>query len=387
MNVFTGIYAKLSYKKKSSMPCLNENLTRSGVFGRALYKRGGGLMASIHTIQQILRGLEPAGAQAVGNMTVIPLVSDIVDDSIIPPDALEFETSNYGTVVAFNVGTRNENGLTVSPLGNLVMTDKRAQNHVVPDMRLIKKDRRVVMDNAACVQQTQGGLVQRGKYKLMLLPVALREEALTSRKEHSYDKLWGAIREFNRTFGLSGTGHLEHFLDRFTKELDEFVAQFEVVPRQVGAVIMINHTVVGLERFPNFRYFKVMWEPLIRECYGSMSIQAARAGGAVIPKNRVLLDEKGVFDLAGIKAALIKAKSLEKAETRRIVNGFIKTKFKVRREEKADGFVLETMANPQLKGQLVRKRQIPLMFSFVKTRQWLSDPNQERMAAARAFRM
>ncbi len=58
-------------------------------------------MCKIRTIQQVLQGLAPHRAQTLGNMTVIPLVSDIVDDTIVSPDALEMETVNYGTVLAF----------------------------------------------------------------------------------------------------------------------------------------------------------------------------------------------------------------------------------------------------------------------------------------------
>ena len=343
--------------------------------------------SEVRTIQEMLRGLEPDHAQTVGNMTVIPLISEIVDDSVIGPEALELETRGYGKVVAFNVGTAEGKGLTISPLGNLIMTSKRAQNHVVPNMRLVRQGQRVVMDNAACVQETQGGLIPRGKHKLMLLPIALREDALDTRRVRSHNKLWGAIRKFNQTLGLKNMGHLEYFVNQFAKELDEFVAQFEVVPRQVGAIILVSGEVVGIERFPNYPYFKEMWAPLIRECYGSMSIQAAKAGGMVVPRNRVPLSEKGVTDLAGIKSALKRAKRLEADETRKMVNGFIKTRFKVKREEKAAGLVLETMANPQFKGQLVRKGAVPLMFSLVKTRAWLLDPNQARMATAGAFRL
>ncbi len=54
----------------------------------------------INTIQAILRGLTPARAQALGNMTIVPLVSDLVDDTIVSPNVLEMETKGYGTVIA-----------------------------------------------------------------------------------------------------------------------------------------------------------------------------------------------------------------------------------------------------------------------------------------------
>jgi hypothetical protein len=75
----------------------------------------------VNTIQAILRGLRPARAQTVGNMTVVPLISDIVDETIVSPDVLEMETKGYGSVIAYNTGTAEESGLTISPLGNLIM--------------------------------------------------------------------------------------------------------------------------------------------------------------------------------------------------------------------------------------------------------------------------
>ncbi len=144
----------------------------------------------LNTIQDVMRGLKPESPQTVGNMTVIPLISDIVDDAIASPEVLEMETLNYGTVVAYNTGTAEEKGLTISPLGNMVMTNKAAQNHALPNMKIIRKGKTVTFDNAACVQETQGGLIGRDRYRIMLLPLAIREDAIDRRKGHDYSKLW-----------------------------------------------------------------------------------------------------------------------------------------------------------------------------------------------------
>jgi len=340
-----------------------------------------------NTIQAVMRGLRPGQAQTVGNMTVIPLLSDITDDTIASPEVLELETRDYGTIVAFNTGTDSESGLTFSPLGNVVLTSRAAQNHVAPSIRIVKKGKKTVIKNAACVQETQGGLVQKGRYRIMLLPLALREDAINTRKVRSYDKLWDAIRVFNKSLGLNSIGHLEYFLTRFQKEMDEFIAQFEIVPQQVGAIILIDGAVVGIERFPNYHFFKKMWEPLIRECYGSESIRVAREKGLRIPAGRIPLETRGVKSLPDIRASLLKAKVAEEKKIKRIVNGFIKAKFDVEVEEKTGGFTVETLSNPEFKGQSVRKKEIPLMFSFVKTGDWMADPNHARFAASDEFRM
>ncbi len=338
-------------------------------------------------IRDIMRGLKPGVAQTVGNMTVVPLVSDIVDDAIASPRVLEMETRGYGTVVAYNTGSDTEKGLTFSPMGNVIMTDKAAQNHVVPNMKIIKKGKTVKFGAAACVQERQGGLIPRARHRIMLLPIAMREDALDTRKRKNHGKLWASIREFNCSLGLQKTGHLEYFVKHYRKEMDEFIAQFEIIPRQVGAVILIGGQVVGVERCPNFHYFKTMWRPLIRECYGSYSIQAARAGGADYPGIRVPLSSRKAKSLSGIRKALARAGMEEEKRIKRTVNAFIRERFKREVEERTAGFTVETLISRRFKGQMVRKGSVPLMFSFVATLDWLTDPNQEKYASADEFRM
>lgn len=340
-----------------------------------------------NTIQDVMKGLTPGDTQTVGNMTVIPLISDIIDNTIASPKVLEMETQGYGTVVVYNTGTDDESGLTISPVGNMIITRQAAQNHTLPDMKIIKKGKRLSFANAACIQETQGGYIRRDKYRIMLLPLALREDALKTRKEHNHGKLWNPIRRFNQSLGLRNIGHMEYFIKNYKKEMDAFVAQFEVVPNQVGAIILIDGEVVGIERCPNYHFFKTMWKPLIRECYGSMSIQKAKASGYQVPKSRLPLSHSNIRTLSDIRAALVRAKAEEGKKIRQVVNSFIKDKFKTEVDEKTAGFRVETLSNPQFKGQMVRKNKVPLMFSFVKTKDWIADPNQERFAAANEFRM
>ncbi|MCP4575528.1 MAG: hypothetical protein GY846_04505 [Deltaproteobacteria bacterium] len=341
----------------------------------------------LNTIQAILRGLTPVRAQTVGNMTIVPLVSDMVDDTIASPNVLEMETPGYGTVIVYNTGTEDESGLTISPLGSVIMTSKAAQNHAVPSMKLIRKGKSVRLDNAACVQEHRGGYIRKDRYQLMLLPLILREDALETRKVKSHGKLWPSIRSFNKSLGLQHEGHLEHFVHRYRQEMDEFVAQFEVLPNQVGAIVLVDGVVAGIERCPNYRFFKVMWEPLIRECYGSYSLQKAIESGFKVPPVRVALSTSRVRSLADIRKALVRAALKEEAQIKKTINAFIKNEFKVEAEERKAGFKVETLTNSQFKGQMVRKSQVPLMFSFVKTKDWLADPNQEKFAQAKPFRM
>ena len=125
----------------------------------------------------------------------------------------------------------------------------------------------------------------------------------------------------------------------------------------------------------------------MRECYGSYSIKKARENGFKMPPYWVALSKNRVYNLADIRKALIKAEYKEEMYIKKTVNAFIREKFTVETEEKAAGFNVETLTTLQFKGQMVRKNNIPLMFSFVKTKSRLTDSNQERLARAKTFRM
>jgi hypothetical protein len=53
------------------------------------------------------------------------------------------------------------------------MTQQTAQNHAVPGMKVIGQGQSVCFDNAACVQERQGGYIRKGQYRLMLLPLSI----------------------------------------------------------------------------------------------------------------------------------------------------------------------------------------------------------------------
>lgn len=139
---------------------------------------------------------------------------------------------------------------------------------------LAEKRRR--FDTAVCIQETEPGLIREGSFRMMVLPYPLREPALEVRHEDNYSRIWPAISALNREAGLEEEGNLVHFLTRFQRELDQFVAEFECVPEQVGAIILIAGHVVGIERGPSRAYFASIWDALIRECYGSQAVRVTR---------------------------------------------------------------------------------------------------------------
>ena len=170
------------------------------------------------------------------------------------------------------------------------------------------------------MQQTQGGYIAEGSHELMLLPAALRRAAHPARLEKNFQRLWPAIGEFSAAAGLENTGgHLEKFFERFRAELDQFVAEFEPVPKQVGAVVLVNGAVAGVERTPSADYFRAVWRPLIRECYGSMALVEARKGTPAVPRTRVPLRTAASLD--DLEAALVEAEAEERGRVAVLLDG------------------------------------------------------------------
>jgi len=232
------------------------------------------------SIEELLQGTARGRMQGVGHMAVIPLVDDGgADESWAPPD-VEVSTSGYGTVNLGNPGDRP----TIVSQGMGWFTKDAAQDHAVGRTSLIPKGALLRDSAAMCIESNQGGYLRAGRSEMLVLPLALRGMALANAGVQKYDKLWPGIRAFHETLGVQhGRAHLTDFLKQYRKELDEFVAQFELVPGQVGAIVLVGDNVVGIERAPNEAFWQRVWEPLIRVCYGSLAIRARALLGDQVP--------------------------------------------------------------------------------------------------------
>lgn len=189
---------------------------------------------------------------------------------------------------------------------------------------------------------------------MTILPFALREPALERRRQRDFGKLWQPIAEFNAHMGIEGPGHLVFFLRRFRKQLDQFVAEFERVPRQVGALIRVGGKVVGIERTPSVSYWEAVWSCLIRECYGSFAIQMAKNGHASRPPATRLPLPETITSLDQLGSALT---AIDTEEERRItakVTDLGDKPFSTAHEEKVGGLLLETVDHRGFVGQVVR---------------------------------
>jgi hypothetical protein len=227
------------------------------------------------TVADLLSGVRPGRVQSVGRMQVLPLLAgDAPTADLGDPAELVISTGDYGTLVF-----RNERpGLALVPCHLAVMVSQAAQDHAMPRATLVAAGDELRYRSAMCIQETQSGLIRSGRHRLAVLPPALREAASDMPAEPGYNRLWPAVSRFNNSAQVTGSANLVRFMKHFATELDQFVAEFEPVDDQVGAVVLLDGEVVGIERAPSTSYWAGLWEPLIRFCYGAEAVRRDAAG-------------------------------------------------------------------------------------------------------------
>ncbi len=319
------------------------------------------------TIQELLKGTSIGRMQSVGYMQVIPLLSDLDDDRFVSPNEIQVGTGSYGSLFFENPTDQ----LLIVPAHVGYVIEQRAQDHAMAHADIVDKRSDKTCDTAMCIQESQGGYMDKGKHKMLILPFSLREIALNKRKEKKYSKLWESITQFNKNLGAKPKGHLEYFLKKFKKELDEFVAEFESLPRQVGAIILLDGEVVGIERTPSYSYWKAIWPALIRECYGSLAIEYQTSMGEdlTLPKGRVALDEN-VTTLPELRKALEDAEAAMEEMAKEKIRGLLTDTFEREMEQTHSILTLETLTHSQFVGQIIHEKENILYASMIVKQQW-----------------
>jgi len=324
------------------------------------------------TISEVLKGCTPGRMQSAGYMQMVPLISppDMIDKRFGPFTGLMTSTSDYGTLRLEN----RENHPTIFPMGTGVLTKTNAQNHAVGKIKLMTPMSEASIDTAACIQETQGGTINSGPHEMTILPYSIREKALEIKDKRGYSKLWPAIREFNKNIGIENKdryrsmGHLEYYLDDFSDKLDEFIGQFEIVPNQVGAIILLNGQVAGIERSPNYEFWKELWKPLIRECYGSASLVFAKQGVKPSPPlGRMPINDHNVKDIDSLEVEYNKAELFEEDTVKNLIRNFIQQPFVAAREENEPNGTLcvDHLSGNQFTGQIVRDSSFVVYASLI----------------------
>lgn len=216
--------------------------------------------------------------QQVGIMTVIPLLGENASFEIGSMDSLSFSgTSSYGSMVFKN----NSGRPVIIPNGYSVITKQSAQDHGLPFSVLVEPGKQE-FNNACCIEQTQPGMIDGSSVSdFYLLPLYVRKEHFRRYvygqsvliQSMGYSRLWDIITEFQAKLVNENYAHLVYFFTKFVQDLNRFNAEFEPVLGQRGAIIMLQDEVVGIEIMPTQEDWNLVWNKLIRDCYGSEIIR------------------------------------------------------------------------------------------------------------------
>lgn len=327
-------------------------------------------------LSDVLLGCRPGRIQSVGYMQVIPLLSELSDERFISPmePSAQVCTSGYGTLSFHNSDKR----VMIVPCHAGYVVKRAAQDHAMAHAGVVAGSNNRAFDTAMCIQQSQGGLIPRDAYQMLILPFALREQALAVRKEKSFQKLWQSISEFNRELGVTAHGQLDYFLNHFKKELDEFVAEFESLPGQVGAVILVDDQVVGVERAPSHKYWQDVWPALIRECYGSLAIRVAqqKQEREVPPVSRTRFPD-GIQSLDDLEKLINSIQDEEEAQAKSTVRELLDESLQLAPEDTTAGLAVETVTSPRFTGQVIRSGKQIVYASLPTAQKWLEKHKWE----------
>ena len=327
------------------------------------------------TLRQTLRGCETGRLQSVGYMQVIPLVSELSDDRFVSPVQVgaNVNTTSYGTL-GFNNQSKS---VLIVPCHAGYVVKQKAQDHAMAHAGVVGPGSQRSYDTAMCIQAAQGGFINNGDYRMMILPHSLRSKALSIRKNKDYSKLWSHISDFNQRLGVRAQGHLEYFLKSFKKELDEFVAEFESVSNQIGAIILIDNRVVGVERAPSHDYWLSIWPSLIRECYGSLAIEFAKANSG---KETQLSNEnpfpEEICSLDELESIISHIAEQEDERARHTVRNLLDDELALTKEDTLAGLTIFTALSQNFEGQVIRDGEqivyasLPATERFMREQPW-----------------
>jgi len=303
-------------------------------------------------IQEILRGyvVDKSNIQSVGNMTVIPIISDTEFTNVADVNDVRLKRDVQYNELEF----QNTSGHVGIVMQGWVMIDRNqhAQDRTTPYAHLIKAANDKLIP-ANCVQAHQGGHfdVSRIKHEnFMVLPPSLRSVALkkSTFTDSQTGALWDDLSRWVQGLDCQTDG-LQIFYSKFQDKLEQFVAQFEPVEKQLGAIVLINGEVVAIDILPKYDSWKQCWRALIRDSYGAEAVRLNTNEGStnIAP----ILDIEGINTIEDLTKAYDKAKTDFYSQIQSIVSQSIQLMIGHSTLEQVGELTMLKLENEQFNGQ------------------------------------
>jgi len=301
--------------------------------------------------------------QSVGNMTMIPIVSNTEFTEM--SEEMLFHISNdndYSHLTLKNA----DNKYVIVPQGTSFITKQEAQDRAILSAHVIKPGKENIV-NVGCVESSQGGHISSGTEETTFIPATIRIPAMEKDDvNHNYDVLWKDIEKYTKNAGIASSSHINTFYNHFEKELEEFVASFENVDKQIGAVIIINNQVVGIEIFPNYQNWIKVWRNLIRDSYGADAISMIKQNKVIAIRPIINLDKISDIETLEIEMNKITTETLKLLK--QIVNDTINNEIQeLSQFNRVDDFAINNISMGEMKGQIIKKSDKPIYVTLMKS--------------------
>lgn len=243
---------------------------------------------TVFNIEEILQHFDIGNPQISGPVLVIPLLEKTKNVSpFIPFEEIKFlGTRDYGEMVF----KEHPEKPTLVPSGFSIVTKAEAQDHGIVELSIIPAGDGKVIIPSYCIEETQGGYIrEHDEFVVNVLPKNVRYETLLNRVKHpkkreriSFSGLWSSIRKFQQ--GLTGDktyAHYTYFLEEYKDRLDKFVAAFESVDKQRGAIVVVKNKIAGVEVSPTTEDWEFSFRRVLRDAYGTSLIAQQQRGDKI----------------------------------------------------------------------------------------------------------
>jgi hypothetical protein len=302
-------------------------------------------------LKNILGGykIDSTNIQSVGNMAILPIISDTEFTDVadihevtlkkdVDYDLLEFSNSggNIGIIIQ----------------GWTIITNQNAQDRIVPYAHLVKAGKTKVVP-ANCIQEHQCGIHNINKWdqSFMVLPPSLRGLAITKNSDYEFsqvDSLWESLSTWATGMNCREYG-LTHFYSNYKDTLEHFVAEFEPVNKQLGAIVFINGELVAIDIVPTYVMWKRMWRTLIRDSYGAEAIRLRDSIGAV--EIHPTIDVENIESLEDLNQEATKVSQSFVSSFKGVVSKVVDTEFSYDKLDHIDEMSMLKLNNDNYVGQ------------------------------------
>jgi len=309
-------------------------------------------MPDMLQIQELLVGyvVDRSNIQSVGNMTVIPIISDVEFTNVADINDVTLKSDPQYNTLEF----KNASGNIGIVMQGWTMIDRNqhAQDRTVPYAHLIKAANAKLIP-ANCVQASQAGHFDMSKIKqdsFMILPPSLRGIAIKKAtfEEADTGALWDTLSTWSKGIDCRTNG-LQLFYSQFEDRLEQFVAQFEPVNKQLGAIVMINGRIIAIDVLPKYDSWKKSWRAIIRDSYGAEAVRIIQNEGATI--NSPAIDLEKVNSIEDLTTQYDQMKNAFHDNVQHIVGQTIQLNVGYRVLERIGELTMMKFENEQLVGQ------------------------------------